>query len=575
MCLDPTTYNAVLRMSAQNMSMVDIARELGITYHQVNYVARRGGKQPGQPRRDKGTSKYDCLEEGIESAKIYYFKQSRRFGGLSICIRQAHSDLIRSGFDVNIKTFASIVRKRYHADGWDILWASRKMVREFQPALPKLEYDMWELINFNDWWCIDQRQSDMWVFDPESGRMIKPRTFVIWELKTGMPLNVGMQLHDFKSKEVGLLMLETVLKYGAPLLGILTDNGTEQIGGTNLDLFEAFWPPEYIELVRSGVYIEGFSNIFPNARSPIVRSLAYIPTEFGKAVCERGFRTIKDCIESLIAGYSFQGGSRNELVHKTSRSTPKVDDTWFTPTEYYKVMRWAFTATAEDIRESVVPLQGIEQPVKFKSFVKATGMRPTVGNAFQHCWSSYKQGHFPDARLYDVLRHCGTVLKHKRVKDLGRVHFDYDTKSYNFNCKSLDITHYRKYVDVILHPKDSSRAGIFYEGKYLDSAIDVCARMNKKEIAISAAQEMNGRFREEKKKEVRLLSEGYAIAPDKAKLLAGLPDAEEVNVIDIQATDQVLDEMNSLKQISPEADTNGTDISEEMLDIMSRLNQQL
>jgi hypothetical protein len=575
MNLDNATYTLIKRLHAQQVPIVDIAEQAGLSYFQTYYVVNGKKKQPGSCRSDKGISRYDCMEDGLEEVKKFYFKQSKRKYGLADCISMAHRQLENSGRPINKETFKSAAYKRALDEGWETLWASRKQIREFQSALPKLHYNMWDLVGFNHLWCVDGRQSDMWVINPATGKMIKPRTFVIWELRTGMPLNVGMQLHDFNHTEVAMLMLQTVLKYGPPLLGILVDNGTEQIGGSNIDLFEAFWPPEIIDMYRSGAPIAGFTDIFEHARSPIVKSLAYIPTEFGKAVCERGFRIIKDCVESLVAGTAYQGGSRKELVHTTSKLSPTIDGTWMTSDEYFKLMTWAFTAPQEDIREGITPFLGIEHPIKFESFTAETGMRPTTGNAFQYCWQTYQQGHFPDSRLYDILYHCVPRFEHKRVVDIGRVSFKAKGVWYHFNCKSLGVEHHRKYVDVIIHPNDPTRAGIYYEGKYLDVARDVCRDMNDKKISVATAQKINGDFRKQKQQDVRLLTKGYDIAPNKKKLLEGLPEPGQVNVIDIQAVDQVYDHMQSIKQISPEADNGGTDLSEDMLDIVSRINQQL
>lgn len=562
-------FRSVHTLRSQGVPHAVIAVRTGLPVHTVVNVAHGRVKEPGQRRVDAGTTRHPHAEDLIERCKEMYLQQGRVRGNMSAIISLVADWAFQSGRMVAPATLTRLVYNRAKDEKWEQMWSARKHKQEAQAFLPKLDYDTWSLVGYNDYWVIDGRKSDMWVIG-QDGKPFMPKGFYIMELKTASYFHTSFSRRDFSAREVAHGLLNTALRNGPPRLGILCDNGMEQIGQDNVQMMEAFWPREIIEDYRLGYGIDGFHTIFAGARSPVVTSLPRIPTAFAKARLERSFAFLQSRFDAFVAGTAYQGGGRNDVVHTTLMRSPVRDGSWMTFDEFCGLMTWFLTAPAEDRRAGFIPYNGIERPQQLRSFSTATGMRPTIGNALQHCAADYVPGRIPEDNYWRIARNALQRFDHKRITHVGLIEFQHKGTHYAFACEALTFHMLNEHVDVALDPQDDTRAGIFAGDHLVGVGIDVSRRMNAGRITIAAAKEVMGELRKSAMRQSKGPSDGYLIAPPKKELLANLPAVQPLKAIEISVEDQfrLLDEDD--EESGPEGI--GSAPSEETRDLLSRIS---
>lgn len=561
MATNPESYAMVCALKNQGATYRDIERETGLSQASVVNICLGRTKAPGTKRPDAGVSKHADIDIVIERVKDLYFQQGRRKGNLSTCIQYALDEAARLAIFIPEPTLRRHVYARAKSEKWEMLWSSRKAKGIVQKYLPKMNYDYWPLVGYNDYWVIDGRKSDMWVHD--GNKIFMPQGFYVMDLRTASYMCVSFSDKAFNARQVILLLLMTALKYGPPKLGILCDNGMEQIGQENIQTMEAFWDDEILQAYREGYGIDGFHTIYNGAISPVVTSLPRIPTEFAKARLERSFLTLQKKFDAPMAGTGYQGGSREDVVHTTLMRSPKQDSTWLSFQEYQKSMTWFLTAAPDDRALGILPYSAIQRPFLLKSFAQETGQKPTVGNAVAHCLVSHTPGRIADDNYWKIVYHALKRHDRKRVTRIGQVEFTSGGVFHSYTSPALTYDMVGQRVDVAVDPADATRAGIFYDGRCIGTAIDISRRVNTGVITVASGREMMGFVRKDAVKQLRDASDGYAIAPPHVDLATALPAPTEA--IRIEATDTLGN------QLALADDDTSDDMSAGTQDLLSRI----
>ena len=488
----------IKQLKGEGRSFREIAQLTGIPQSRVVNLYYGRVRPAKAQRRDAGTSRYASMDEALERVKQYYFNQSRLRGNISTCVDQA----AREFPSIPAATLSRNAYVLARAERWDILWQSHKQQHGFQAYLPKLHYDYWPLIAYNDFWVIDGHKSDRGAWSDEYPRGFYPQGYYIMELRTGQYLSHAFKPRAFNSRDVILLLLQTALRYGPPNLGVLCDNGMEQIGRDNITVMESFWMDEMIQAYRAGHGIDRFHSIFSGAISPVVTSIPRIPTAFAKARLERSFSFLQRHQDALLGGTSYMGGGRDDVVHTTLMRSPKVDASWLHFDEFCAQANWFLTAPADDVREGVVPYLGIERPYMLSSFAAETGMPPTIGNAVAHCQANWIPNRIPDANLFKIAYHCCERFDHRSVRAVHQVLFTAHGRRFEFECPALDVSYVGRKVDVVLDPQDDTIAGIFADGAWIGVGEDYSRRIATGRITVAHGKEQMAQVRSHARAEV-------------------------------------------------------------------------
>lgn len=557
MPLSNDQYCKVQQLLGSGLSAGQIASRVGCKASHVYNVKAGRIKPPAEKRKDAGETRYSGMDTFVAAVREEYISQGKRKNNLSTCIDTAKHRLIATG-NSSSALFASEstiyrhVSRAYKAEKWDLLFDFKKMKQSFQTALPKLHYDYWKLVGFNDWWVIDGRKSDQWVIHPETGHPVQPQGYYIMELKTRSMLHVSWSLDSFDAFEVITILLKLALEFGPPNRGIFCDNGMEQIGRDNVLAMEAFWPQEIIEAYRAQAIPE-VTTFFPGATSPVITSAARIPTDFAKAALERSFATIQRRFDAMVAGDAYQGGGRGDGIHRTLTRVPKPSKTWNSWERFTQRMDWFFRAT-EPSPDGLLPYHAIEMPQALGGLMRTTGLIPTVANAVEVCLTDHSPRVFPAENYFRAAYYALPKLKNKRVTAIGQVTFRHKGDTLSYNCNGLDYTMLHERVDVVIDPNDPTRAGVFVAGRpvFLGVGIDIASRVNSGKVSVGQGREVMSKFRAERVAEVREAADAIKEKPHDVP--KDHREVQPIQVIEMKPEKPLLDpEEVDFDEFSPEA----------------------
>lgn len=485
MPVSESTYNRVQQLVESGYKAKKVAEMVGISTSQVYNITRKSGgvKHPAKKRADAGRSKYEGREAFIEEVKQEYLSQSRRSQTLKACV-----DIVRTRFAMaGIRnpfamapeaTILNHVYKEAKRGCWDTLYVERKHKHNFQSKLMKLRHDYWLQVGFMDYVVIDGRKADQWVarWSNQALKVLMPQTFAVMELRTRDFLHMSISDTSFNAQEVLAILLHTFLStdgYGRPHLGILTDNGLEQIGNDNVMAMELFWPRTELEQYRMGQGIPGFHDIFPGAKSPVVQSIPRIPTEFGKAALENSFWTIQKRMDAFTGGDAFQGGGRQDVVHRTQ--TRSIDKEYVREhnqvQRYVNALNWFITSDMPT-QDGLIPYRLLERPKVFQSFVKETGLRPTIEEAVAYCLQTHSRLDIPEENFTGILWAAGEKLE-KRVNYIGGLEFQRNKETVQLWSDVLTEDLVDQTVTVVFIPGQEHRAGLYMGMEFLGWASDL------------------------------------------------------------------------------------------------------
>ncbi len=552
-------------LHAQDMTYKAISERLDVPYQRVINVISGRVKAVPTARSDKGSSRHSNMQLIIGLARDVYFQQGKMTGNISACIDIAlNAAMLQHGVVVPKATAQRHVYAARKRERWDVQFAELKQQHTFQSHLPKLHHDYWNSVGFNDYWVIDGRKTDMWVFDEQTGAKFMPQGFYIMELRTGLYLHVSLSDKAFSAPEVMQMLIETALRHGVPNLGILCDNGAEQIGLDNVQAMEMFWPREIIELYRTGSGIKGFHDIYPNVKSPVVTSLPRIPTEFAKARLERSFRFIQERLDAFIAGHGYQGGGRHDVVHTTLNRSPRIDHTWISFDAFQSFMQWFLTS--DNTHENLLPYSMIERPKMLRGVTLETGLVPTVRNAVDYCLQSYEPQDIPTENYFRLMYHALPKFTGKRVRKIHAVEFQSKGVLHSYVSNDIDYTLLHQLVDVVPDPQDDTRAAIFHNGECIAIARDV-SRSN---ITIGEKKELLARVRRHAVQQVRVNSRNH---PQRVLSVPVVEDAPPLRAIETEIDGATFEEI-SVQMLNEEIEAQADDdISTDTLDILDRIKK--
>ncbi len=561
---DPRTQLTLLR--SQGLTWPEVAERTGLSVTRAQNIVYGRVKSAAVQRADAGRSRNQHIPLLVGMVRDWYMRQGKRTRNLSACIDNVISQaMTEHGIVVPKATLQRHVYDACKREAWEILWAANKNQSVHQSRLPKLIHDYWNNVGYNDYWVIDGRKSDLWVIDDATGRQFMPQGFYVMELRTGRYLHVSHSDSAFNAKQVMLILIETAITHGVPNLGILCDNGAEQIGQDNVLAMEAFWPWEIIELYRTGSGVKGFHDIYPGALSPIVTSLPRIPTEFGKARLERSFGFLQSRLDAFIGGHGYQGGSRFDVVHTTLARTPRVDRTWIRFSDYQRFMHWFLTSN--ESLDGLLPYNMIERPYMLRGMTQECGLVPTVSNAIDYCLHGYQRTEIPPDNYYRLLYYAVPRFKDKAVRRIHQVEFQHNKRSYAYYSTQIPYNLVGQHVDVLPDPHDDTQAAIFYKGEMIAIARDI----NRANISLGEKKELLSRIRNHAVASVR------ADAKQFVQPVLNVPDVEPgkaLKAVSLQTDGLTTGESmyEVLADSDPLADPS---LSEATAEILSRIHQHL
>lgn len=523
-------------------------------------------------RNDVGIARNTKVDAIVQRAKTFYFQQGA-VHGLSRCIEMAYDEALRNGMiesqGMSRATIDRHVRRTSATEKWEHLFVNLKHKHDAQQFVPKLHRDNHAMVGFMDWIGMDGRQSDAYVYDSSLGRLIKPYGYYIIELKTGRIIGWELKSAAFTSYDVIRLLIRTVTQQGVPRIGIICDNGSEQIGKENIQAMEALWDWDYIQACRAGKVPE-LMTTFRNARSPIVTSLPRIPTFFVKGVVERTFRHIQT-FDALVAPTNFIGVSRDTQVHMSLVRSPQRSITTLSMEEYRRLMAWYLTADQNDRSAGhLLPMSAEMRDKKYRSFTVETGLAPTLGNVWAHCMQTYEPMQIPAENYGRLYMHSGPHLR-KRVTRHGQVSFQIDRVLRVYTCSTLPVTLINEMVDIVIDHDNPNYAYIAHRGEYIGTAIDMNAMLREGKMTNAQCAEHMGPLRAKYRKEISGLLGTHAkqhkpVVPETTQLPALTTAPLRISSASIDEALHQFSNNNRLdKQVEPTEETGYVTEAEELL----------
>jgi hypothetical protein len=510
-----STSQEIQRMRESGMSVASIARELGEDYHRVYRLLK---SEPKDGRRaDAGRSRTG-LYERIVPKVLDAFLQQGKLGNLQACIDRVFDDLRFVYPSLNRHTLRRHVDRAYRDERWDLLWQYRKDKPGFNQHLPKLNYDRseWPFMGF---FVMDNRVADTRVYSETLGRMIKPYQYYIYEGCTGRILGFAMKEEAFTRIDVARLIINTVAKWGRPLYGFICDNGSEQIGGDSILMMECLWEDEYIQACRMPGAVPELHMRFDAAISPVITSLARIPTFPMKAALERTFAFIQQHFDAMVGGHAFAGTGRGDQVTTSLVRSPRRDSTTLYFDEYHRFCTWYLTAPGED-RTYGIPYLGAERRRALRAFALQTGLEPTIGEAWNYHAAGFVPQFPPVENLLRLFMYTEQHLQ-KRVTKINQVRFQLRGEWYCFNHPGISYRRLDEIVDVILDPADDTRALIMHRGEVLGIADDLDRKRRKGQMSMAESRYFQRQNRNQARAEIKAASD--ALAPQRRP---AIPDTE-------------------------------------------------
>lgn len=513
MPVQESTYHKVLQLAESGYTSKQIAERTGVKFHTVNNIRSGKVQPPTKKRADAGSSKYEGRDSFIEMVKREYMSQGKRSQNLSACVDNVRTKLAMQNLSTPFAkapkaTILNHVYKAADKDNWDLLWISRKHKAVSQSKYAKLWHDYWLQVGFMDYVTIDGRKADQWVakWTNQALEVIMPQTFAVMELRTREFLHMSISDKAFDAKEVLAILLQTFLHeggYGRPHLGILTDNGQEQLGKDNWYAMEMFWPREQLQQYKTGQGIPGFHDFFPGHDSPVVPSIPRIPTERAKAPMEAQFYIIQKRMDAFTGGDAYQGGGRHDIVHRTQNRS--VDKRYVR--EHNQVMRYVnalnwFITSDEPTQDGLIPYRLLERPYALKSFAAETGLRPTVEQAVAYCLQTHEPSEIPEENYPQILWASGDRLE-KTLHEIGALTFQYQRETVQLWSDTLTEDLIGQTITVVFVPGMRHRAGLFLGRQWLGLASDIPRMYHTGMITVGDGQKAAKEVRDGAMKRIR------------------------------------------------------------------------
>lgn len=530
-------YGDVCRHLDSGLTAPKIEELTGVPRSTVYNIRRGKVKPPKAKRADAGSSKYEGREMFLDAVKEEFLSQSRRSQTLKSCVDNVRTRFAMAGINSEFArapeaTILNHVYSQKKREDWDTLWVERKHKHNYQTKLPKLRHDYWRQVGFMDYAVIDGRKADQWIarWSDRALEVLMPQTFAVMELRTRDFLHMSISDKAFNSHEVLELLLHTFLRedgYGRPKLGILCDNGQEQIGNDNVMAMELFWPRYELEQYRRGQGVVGFHDIFPGVLTPVVTSIPRVPTEWGKAALENSFWTIQKRMDAFTAGDAFQGGGRQDVIHRNlNRSIDKAHVREHNQVQkYVNALNWFITGT-EPTPTGLTPYRLLERPKVFESFVKETGLRPTIEQAVAYCLQTHDRQEIPEENYAGILWAAGEKL-YKPLKKAVALEFQYQRESVSLWSPALTEDLVGEEITVVFMPGQRHRAALFLGMEFLGWGSDLPEMGNAGIIPVCDMKKVGSELRKETMQRTRAKNKSV---PERQHEIPALEPVEEVQV---------------------------------------------
>ena len=271
------------------------------------YRKIKKGKINRKTRKDKSKPKNSILQNRDVQAKLMKFAQELYYQDSNASIRLlTHRVLFYAKQNEELLELAAIPQptlyrfldERFDENG---IKEAHKMINHYDQwnkNKPFVQGAFTKDIDFMDWLALDDHMiqiSGVQVYN-ELSKKIELKTVYAWfiiEAKTFYPVAYDIQIREFNSNDIKLLMLKALMNVGKPNKGFLMDNGLGS-ASANLQM-----------LNQLGV---GYKTTQP-----------YDPT--GKATIERFFGLFNRECAALINNYI--GGKRIDGRHSTLRLSPE------------------------------------------------------------------------------------------------------------------------------------------------------------------------------------------------------------------------------------------------------------
>ena len=486
----------ILSMKQSGKTAKQIAVETGLTVSQV-YNVWNGRNKLGAPRKDAGKTKYAITPDLVAQCRIMYLNQSAE-NNLQKVIDTVYDAMIESHVAGPSKaTLRAHVDRVAKEEAWRRQFIFIKKKQLNQKFVTKSYYDRTEW-GFMHWWIMDGRQSDVKVLFED--RLVYVYGYFIREARTGRVIGVAFSPEAFNARHVMRLVARTANIYGGPIIGFILDNGLEQMGAENVQAMEAMWEPEVIEDYRLHRVTE-INELFPNAISPVVNSLARIPTFPMKAAIESMFRHFQSHHDAVVGRNNYIGTGRNDQVHTTLNRTPRIDQTSSTYDEFVSTFTWYLTSTG-DRRPGLIPYNDEQRPKAFATFAHDTGLQPTCAAAWDYCAVSFTPRRLTAEQVFRIMIHTEERIT-KRITADCQITFQRDGIRRNFICPQLSFTNTGDTVDLIIDPADDDRALVIYQGSVIGIAEDIDRKRQKGLWTRGATVQIMSDIRKAKRQELQ------------------------------------------------------------------------
>ena len=497
----------------------EIKDAIGCTLSQVQAIAAKRTKvNPGENIRKGVPAKkiegiaevsVEDLKEAITRVKKFYDSVPNKRTLMNAARRacaEALSERSANMVYLDLKYLYLKSYERMHSENWQVVKNYTYFKHTDQKALPKMVYDTYNDVGFNDFWVIDDSKGPSWLQSDEKNKIQMPNIVLIIELKTGKPLGWIIERANITGLMVRHLIYKTALKYGLPK-GIIGEHNKTFTSFDSLALMESLYTPEQIARYRAG-NVEGFSEFFPEATSPYISGLGRIPTRFGKASIESLFRYIQSEFDAILNPHAFQGVSRETLVHFDLTRSPKERESWMSFEEYKRAFEWFLTSHDFSPEGAIFPLCAKERPHMLASFAKQTGLTPTIANAWNYHSRAFTLRAIPDEHYAKL---CLLVYpKHtKKVTRRGMVEITHNGEAHQYYSFKINYLLQGKKIIVVPHNLKPEYAALYTCGekgedvKFLDWGVDINYQRNKKELTHVEARMKVSEIRKSTQSEIR------------------------------------------------------------------------
>ena len=463
-------YKRLIAHRNAGLSVADAANVEGVSYHKAYALLKGRIKAKSTPRADAGVSRHEAMPALVERVKEIWLDQSK-INNLNLCVEIALLEASEKGIFVPQSTLRRWVDKAKGDEDWNGLFMQNRQVSKLQGRTATMRYDSVREIPFMAFITIDGRKCDSLVRSDDRRDPFALEGYFAREATTGYILDAFLKEGKANTRDVARLYARVIMKYGCPGLGVACDNGKEQMGGSNLLVLEAPFGQERIESYRSKAIPE-FTRFFPKAISPIVNSIAHVAAFMAKAGLERGNATFQREYDAMVGRNNYIGTGRREQAHTSNRLSPVIDSATMYRDDYEAGFEYYLWSRVRDERYGpIIPYLMRRRPKALKSFSEATGMEPTIGNAFDWFMERHQPDQVTEEAVFRMFYYTEERLTRKVTKD-SQISYTLNGKLHNWTCQHLDWTLTGKFVDLIIDPFKDTRAAVFYQGEFLTFAVD-------------------------------------------------------------------------------------------------------